>query len=263
MPELPPLPQAIGQNAYSLLELAKIQAACLLEDHEFDLERPAIYDRMLTEGRKPMSRVRVLLEDILRPQDDLTSLSTVLVQVTDDIAKDKKELNFGFGEDVTYQSCHRGLSPFAVVNVSMATMSMRQQKAERYAKVTFQTSADVEANESFPDPIPTTFHEATELLKRYMYWLDAIVGHKCDHRVLVHAITQELLSRARAFEHLGSNRIASLLWQIFLDARRFFSSAVDRPGRLPQSHLRHILNEVRSGTVCRVERSNNLVGRRS
>ena len=168
MPELPPLPQAIGQNAYSLLELAKIQAACLLEDHEFDLERPAIYDRMLTEGRKPMSRVRVLLEDILRPQDDLTSLSTVLVQVTDDIAKDKKELNFGFGEDVTYQSCHRGLSPFAVVNVSMATMSLRQRKAERYAKVTFQTSADVEANDLFPDPIPTTFLEAAELLKRYI-----------------------------------------------------------------------------------------------
>ena len=54
---------------------------------------------------------------------------------------------------------------------------------------------------------------------------------------------------ARAFEHLGSNRIASLLWQIFLDARRFFSSAVDRQGHLPQSHLRHILNEVRLGTV--------------
>jgi hypothetical protein len=50
----------------------------------------------------------------------------------------------------------------------MATMSLRQRKAERYAKVTFQTSADVEANDLFPDPIPTTFLEAAELLKRYI-----------------------------------------------------------------------------------------------
>ena len=51
---------------------------------------------MLTEGRKTIGRVRALLEDILRPHDNLSALTTVLVHATDDQAKDVKELNFGY-----------------------------------------------------------------------------------------------------------------------------------------------------------------------
>jgi hypothetical protein len=43
-----------------------------------------------------------------------------------DMAKDVKELNFGYNNDVAYDSCHRGLSPFAVIGVSMATASKRR-----------------------------------------------------------------------------------------------------------------------------------------
>jgi hypothetical protein len=86
---------------------------------------------MLTEGCKTIGRVRALLEDILRPQDDLSALTTEVVHVTDDLAKDVKGLNFGYRNYRSYDTCHRGLSPFTVVNVSMSTMSSRSRKADQ------------------------------------------------------------------------------------------------------------------------------------
>ena len=97
---------------------------------------------MLTEGCKTIGRVRALLEDILRPQDDLSALTTEVVHVTDDLAKDVKESNFGYRNYRSYDTCHRGLSPFTVVNVSMSTMSSRSRKADQLKQATFLTPAD-------------------------------------------------------------------------------------------------------------------------
>jgi hypothetical protein len=231
------------------LELGKIQLDCSLEDAEFDTEKPDVYGRMLTEGRKTISRVRALLEDILRPQGDMSALSTVVVHVTDNLARDVKELNFGYQNDRTYETCHRGLSTFTVVNVSMSTMSSRSRKADRLKRATFLTPADVGGGDSFPDPIPIRYINAMELLKRYIHLLDAIVGKKCHHRQMVFEITHEMLQHAHVFEGLTPRHIASLLWQVFLDARRFFSDAVDHHGVLPMSNLQLLLSIVRSGDI--------------
>jgi hypothetical protein len=100
--ELPPYLQSASQGTlYSLLELGKIQPACSLEDAEFNTEKPNMYGRMLTKGRKTIARVRALLEDILRPQGDMSTLLTVVVHVTDNLARDVKELNFGYQNDRT------------------------------------------------------------------------------------------------------------------------------------------------------------------
>jgi hypothetical protein len=198
---------------------------------------------MLTEGCKTISHVCSLLEDILRPQGDMSALSTVVVHVTDDLARDVKELNFGYQNDRTYETCHRGLSPFTVVNVSMSIMSSRSRKADRLKRATFLTpAADPAGGDSFHDPIPTCYINAMELLKPYIHHLlDAIVCKKCHHRQMVFDNTHELTPR----------HIASLLWQVFLDARWFFSNAVDRHGVLPMSNLQLLLltSTVRSGDI--------------
>jgi len=80
---------------------------------------------------------------------------------------------------------YRGLSPFTNVNVSMSTMSSRSRKADRLKRATFLTPADVAGDDSFPNPIPTRYIDAMELLKRYIHLLDAIVGQKCHHRQMV------------------------------------------------------------------------------
>jgi hypothetical protein len=101
-----------------LLETSKIQAACSLTDAQWETDLPELYTRMLEEGRT-LSWIKVLLKDIFRPEDIL-SLNAVHSQVTSDMAKDFKELNFGFNNNLTYESCHRGISPFAIIGILMA-----------------------------------------------------------------------------------------------------------------------------------------------
>jgi hypothetical protein len=57
-------------------------------------------------------------------------------------------------------------------------------------------------------------------------------------------IAAEIISQQHIFENLEAKQIASLLWQIFMDARRFFSTGVDMRGNLPQSLLMKTYNEV-------------------
>jgi hypothetical protein len=61
--------------------------------------------------------------------------------------------------------------------------------------------------------------------------------------------TAEVNARQYIFEGLDSRQIASLLWQIFLDARRFFSTGMDIQGNLPQSLLQTTYNKIATGIV--------------
>jgi hypothetical protein len=88
-----------------------------------------------------------------------------------------------------------------------------------------------------------------EDLRRYGEFLQHVAGPRCGHRHEVVRITAELISRQYIFETLDARQLASLLWQIFMDARRFFSAGIDARGNLPQSLLRNVYNEVAAGIV--------------
>jgi hypothetical protein len=132
---------------YSALESEAIMAACGICDAQWDTDLPELYERMLEEGRKT-AKVRTVLMTLLQPRE--LSLETVTIQVTDDMAKDIKDLNFSFGSDMTYASCHRGLSPLTVIGVSMAKASARRRKTERLKQATHVTVADLLAQVSTP-----------------------------------------------------------------------------------------------------------------
>jgi hypothetical protein len=236
-----------GEKEYSQLETSKIQAGCGLTDAQWDTELPELYPRMLKEGRTA-TRVKALLEDIFRP-DNIFSLSSVHLTMTDDMAKDIKEINLGYNNDLSYDTSHRGVSPFAVIGVSMATASCRRRHADRFTRTTNLTLAEVAMSNTTPDPIPTEYHGTINLLRRYVEFLRRVVGERCEHHVEVRPITAELNSRQYLFETLSARQIASLLWQIFMDARRFFLTGIDIRGNLPQSLLRTTYNEVASGIV--------------
>jgi hypothetical protein len=80
----------------------------------------------------------------------------VSIFVSRDMAKDIKDLNFGYGGDKDYESCHRGISPFAVIPVSAATAFAKRQAQQRYNQVSHITSADAMAMETSPSSCPTT-----------------------------------------------------------------------------------------------------------
>jgi hypothetical protein len=235
------------EKEYTTLETSKIQAACSLTDAQWLTDLPELYPRMLEEGRTS-ARVKALLEDVFQP-DDIYSLSAVHIHVTADLAKDIKELNFGYNNDLTYDNCHRGISPFAMIGVSMATASKRRRHEDRFSRTSTLTLAEVAMAETTPDAIPSGYHGMINLLKRYVELLRLVVGPRCGHYELVLRITAEINARQHIFEALTARQIASLLWQIFMDARRFFSTGIDIRGNLPQTLLRTAYNDVAAGIV--------------
>jgi hypothetical protein len=127
-----------GEKEYLVLETSKIQAACGLTDLQWDTDHPELYTQMLEEGRTTV-RIKALLEDTFRPVD-LFSLELVQISTTDKMAKD---VNYGHNNDLSYKSSHRGISPFAVIKVSMATASCQQRQADQYTCTSNLTLAEV------------------------------------------------------------------------------------------------------------------------
>jgi hypothetical protein len=116
-PVLPPssLAPRAGEKEYSQLEPSKIQAACGLTGAQWATDLPELYTRMLEEGHTT-AQVKALLEDIFWP-DNIYSLSLVHTIVTDEMAKDIKEINFGYNNDLSYNTYHRGILPFTVIGL--------------------------------------------------------------------------------------------------------------------------------------------------
>jgi hypothetical protein len=73
--------------------------------------------------------------------------------------------------------------------------------------------------------------------------------NQSGHHVEVRRITAELNNNQHIFESLDSRQCTPILWQIFMDSRRFFSAGIDIRGNLPQSLLRTAYNEVATGIV--------------
>jgi len=237
-----------GEREYTPLEQERIQAACGLVDTQWETDLPELYPRMLEEGRKA-SKVKSLLEELFRATANNLTVST-RVRVTDEMARDIKELNFGFRGDLSQETCHRGISPFAVVSVTMKTAANRKRKLERLLRASLLTPGDIEAVETVPDPIPTNYMGLMDLLRRYLPYLMAVVGSQCSHARMVRDITQELANQEMALESIQPRQVASILWQIFIDAHFFFMAGVSQDGRLPGSRLDAVLREVGRGLVA-------------
>jgi hypothetical protein len=77
---------------------------------------------------------------------DLLSLESVQLSVMDKMAKDVKHLNYSHNNDLSYESSHCGISPFAVIGVSMATASRQQCQTDRYTRTSNLTLAEAAGN---------------------------------------------------------------------------------------------------------------------
>jgi hypothetical protein len=190
VPILPIGTNRTGEREYSLLATSKIQAACGITDAQWETDLLELYTRMLEEGRTT-AKVTALLEDNFRPDDNF-SLAAVQINVTDELAKDIKNINLGYNNDMSYRCCHRGISPFAMIGVSMAMASKRRRMANRFTRTNNLTLAEVSMTDTTPDPIPTGYHEAVNLLRRYAGLLQHVVGGRCEHHTMVRQIAAEL-----------------------------------------------------------------------
>jgi hypothetical protein len=127
-----------------------------------------------------------------------------------------------------------------VIPVSLAVASQRKRTAERYARVGGNlTLEEATGAKTAPDSTPRNYTELMDLLRSYIFFLQRMLGARCSHFQEVRAISTRVLGRSRRyFEGITARQVATILWHVFTNVRRFFSTTIDLTGSLPESNLR-------------------------
>jgi hypothetical protein len=87
------------------------------------------------------------------------------------------------------------------------------------------------------------------LLHSYLHILKVLFKEDCSHYLGVRSLRRVLISNQPIWETITHGDIASILWEIFLDARQFFSSRFVRNGEPPLSMLHLAHSFLATGTV--------------
>lgn len=218
-------------KVYSPFEHERIRTACGLSHANYEASRPPIYAAMLTEGRT-MAKVEAVLQRFFEPI--ATHWDPVKIYVSTELTRDIKDLRFGYGNENTYDTCHRGISPFAVLQVSMEQQTKRRRIQERADRATHLSTDDVREMEAEPGSCPGTYFTMLGLLKKYIQLLTVLFGPGCAHLVEVQGVYQILSAKSAVYETMTAELVAETLWHVFIDAREYFSYT--GPG-LPDSQL--------------------------
>jgi hypothetical protein len=235
-----------NEATFTPLETLQLLAACSLSAADFSEEPPQVYTAMLQEGRTKAAIERILAR-ALTP--DMDSEHPINVFVSQDLVNDVKVLRYGYSGDLSYASCHRGISPFAVAAVTAEQAASRRRKEDRLSRVTSPTAQDLEKAETSPSQIPTDYNGLVALLHSYLTLLRVLCGTDCAHYIGVRGLRSVLVRNRPMWESISHINIAFTLWEIFVDARRFFSSSLGPDGELPTSMLAMAQGFLQTGTV--------------
>jgi hypothetical protein len=205
---------------------------------------------MMGEGRT-LPRIESILQEAFIPLPDAES--QVHIFVSADLVRDVKDLRFGFNNDLSFEICHRGISPFTVTAMSHGQASSRKRLHDRMSRVSSLTSSDVVRMESQPNPCPSTCDGLLRLLATYQKLLTVLFGNQCKHFLEVRTIRRMLVGSYQQYEKLPAESIAQLLWNIHLDARLFFSTPILPDGTMPESQLRFANGWLGSGSIKTIE----------
>ena len=224
-------------------EQERIRLACGLVAANYELGRPPIYAAMLAEGRTAV-KIEAVLHKFLAPP--LGDWDPIRIYVSTELVRDMKDLKFGWGNENTYDSCHRGISPFAVLQVSMEQQTKRRRINERAMRATHLSTEDIRSLEGDPGNCPETYHSMLNLIRRYIRLLAVFFGNGCSHLLEVQAVFQVLSDKVMVYETMGAELVAETLWQIFIDARECFSH---HGPALPESTLFALRDSIRNCTL--------------
>lgn len=230
-------PGAKESKEYPPYEKVRICVACGLFP-EFSSERdfPSIYATMLVEGRT-LTKIEAVLQNYLLLTEE--ELDPVKIYVSPELVRDVKELRYGYDNDLSYENCHRGISPFCVMAVTVEHQAKCRQIQERAERATFLSTSDVQTLEADPGQCPTTYHGMRELLWRYIKLLDVLFLPTCPHAIEVRALFQLLGQMVAVYESLAPAMVVELLWQVFIDARACFTHPGSMPARSELALARH------------------------
>ena len=186
--------------------------------------RPPIYDLMMEEGRI-LPRIEAIVQEAFVPFPDAES--SVHIFVSADLMRDVKDLRFGFINDLSFDICHHGISPFTVAAMSHEQASSYKRLHDRMSRVSSLAAADVARMEHQPNPCPRTFDGLLRLVATYHKLLTVLFGTQCSHFLEVRAMRRTLVRlMPPQFEDLPRESIAQILLSVHLDARMYFSAPI-------------------------------------
>jgi hypothetical protein len=227
-------------KVFSLLEHERICLACGLDPANYDAGRLPIYAVFLAKERL-MVKVEAVLQKYLAPPPD--DWDPIRLYVLQDLVHDMKDLKLGWGNENTYDTCHRGITPFAVMQVSMDQQTKRRKTQERAEMATYLSTEDVRAAlEAEPGCCPASYHSMLNLMKRYICLLTMLFGAGCSHLTEVQGVYQLLAKKGALYKSMSIDLIAEILWRVFVDARECFSHLGPR---LPESQLYSLRHDIR------------------
>ena len=169
--------------------------------------RPPIYELMMEEGR-PLPRIESILQEAFVPLPDAES--PVHIFVSANLVPNIKHLRFGFNNNLSFEICHRGISPFTVAAMSHEQASSRKLLHNWMRRVSSLTAADVARLEHQPNPCPPTYEGLLRLLATYQKLLTVLFGTQCRHflEVVRDMLRRTLVRLMPQFEHLPPESIA-------------------------------------------------------
>ena len=209
-----------------------------------------------------MIKGEAVLQKFLAPAPN--SLDPISVYASQELVCDMKDLKFGWGNDNTHNTCHRGISPFSVLQVSKDQQTKRRKTQEQEDCATYLSTNKVGALEAEQSCCLASFHGMLNLLKRYIRLLTVLFGAGCSHLTEVQGVYQVLAEKVAVYETMLAELIAETLWQgVFMDARECFSHL--GPG-LPEFQLYLLRHDLRGCSLrvsinCPVAQLLNLLSR--
>ena len=119
---------------FSPLEHECIRLACGIDPANYDTGRPPIYAVFLAEGRS-MVKVKAVLQKFLAPAP--IDWDPISVYASQELVRDMKDLKFGWGNENTHDTCHRGILQFTVLQISTDQQTKRRKTQELADRATY------------------------------------------------------------------------------------------------------------------------------
>jgi hypothetical protein len=231
---------------YSSSERKRLRASTSLAVPEMDTRLPAMHQEILSEGRNTRNTQNVITRFLKSPSDQFP----VLIYISPELVKDIKECQYSIPFDTGVGDSSRGLSPFAVDTMSLKTQQVRRKAQERFHQASHTTIDDVRALETPLSTLPQDYTSLCQRLNAYLLLLTHTVGTLSFHTIQVRNMYNTLLRRVDIFSTIKPRQILYLLWQIFLDARYFFSLSVEDDEDLPDSTLNVAAQMLERGSIA-------------
>ncbi len=187
-----------------------------------------------------VNKMESVLQKLLAPAPN--NWDPISVCASQELACDMKDLKFGWGNENTHNTCHRGISTFTIFQVSTDQQTKRRKTQERADRATYFFTDNVRALEAEPGCCPASYHGMLNLLKRNNRLLTVLFGAGCSHLKEVQGVYQVLAEKIANDETMSAELIAETLWRVFVDSRECFSNFGHG---LPESQLYSLRRDLR------------------